>query len=354
MRRMSGKLILLAIAVAIIVLGCGRGVPDGERKEFNWPVMGTYANLNVRGAGEDAALLMTKAAFEEVNSELSVFVGESGVARLNAAAGNGDYVKLGQHAVNVLSASSRYYEESDGAFNPAVGPLVEAWGFFRGVGAGRFPPDAYVISTNMALCNFRDVELGNDGMARLAKAGMRLDFGAIAKGYAVDVAYARMADAGYTDYLVNLGGNMRCAGTRDSDGGAWRVAVRNPLKELEDEPLGMLMLTNGMAVATSGNYEQHYEYEGRRYSHIIDPRTGEPANGVAQVTVVANTAMDADALSTTCFVLGAEASRGLIEAHPDFGALFVLVDDAGLLKFEMMGVFAECFEPETDGLENEQ
>ena len=83
-------------------------------------------------------------------------------------------------------------------------------------------------------------------------------------------------------------------------------------------------------------------------------RTGEPANGVAQVTVVANTAMDADALSTTCFVLGAEASRGLIEAHPDFGALFVLVDDAGLLKFEMMGVFAECFEPETDGLENEQ
>ena len=100
------------------------------------------------GAGEDAALLMTKAAFEEFNSELSVFVGESGVARLNAAAGNGDYVKTCQHAVNVLSASSRYYERERWRIQPCVGPLVEAWGFFRGVGPGVSPPDAYVISTN--------------------------------------------------------------------------------------------------------------------------------------------------------------------------------------------------------------
>lgn len=354
MRRIPGKLFLMAAAVLLLAGGCGRGGFDEDRKEFNWPVMGTYANLNVFRPKADEALLITKSAFEEVNTELSVFAPESGVARLNASAGNGEYVQLGQHAVKVLRESGRYYEESGGAFNPAVGPLVEAWVFFRGGGAGYFPPDASVIAKTKPLCDFREVELKDDGIARLPRAGMRLDFGAIAKGYAVDVAYERLKAAGYSNFLVNLGGNMRCAGTRDAEDGAWRVAVRNPRKELEGEPLGMLMLTNGMSVATSGDYEQHYEYDGRRYSHIIDPRTGESARGVAQVTVVARTAMEADALSTACFVLGAEASRGLLETHPGSGALFIMVDDAGGFEFEMVGGFADWFEPEMDGFGNAQ
>lgn len=338
-----------AVVGAVVLMVAGGCAREGEKaeapREYSWPMMGTYATIVVRGGGADAALATAKEAMEEVNGQLSNFIVESDVSRLNKGAGSGEFVPVGAHTACMLRESLKYFRDSGGAFNPAIGPLVEAWGFFRGRSRGvvAAPPEESVIVETLPRCDFAAIEMRGDAEARLPAAGMVLDFGAIAKGYAVDVVYDRLAAAGHGAYIVNLGGNMRCAGRRNGAGDPWRVAVRNPRAALEDEPLGTLTLCDGMAVATSGDYEQFVEYDGKRYSHIIDGRTGYPARGVAQVTVVAPTALEADALSTTCFVLGLEASRAVLEKHPGSGALFVLVDDAGEMTFEAAGDFMRWF-----------
>jgi thiamine biosynthesis lipoprotein len=249
------------------------------------------------------------------------------------------------HFQTMMAASRQCHDASGGAFNPAVGPLVEAWGFFRGGAAHDFPPSETAIAEALALCDFAQVELHGNGATRLNREGMRLDFGAIAKGYAVDVAFERLLAAGHSNLIVNLGGNMRCEGERPG-GGLWRVAVRDPRGGLDGEAMGMLRLGGGLAVATSGDYEQFFELDGRRYSHIMDPRTGRPVAGMAQVTVVARTAAEADALSTACFVLGAEAGAALLAKHPGSGAMFVTVDESGALTATMAGDFVKHYREE--------
>ena len=337
----------------ILGAGCTRQKPQPVSQEFNWPVMGTYANLIVRGEQRDSALEIAKNAVEEVNADLSVFVKDSEISKLNLAAGSGDYTPLDTHALDMLIKSKRYFEESGGAFNAAVGPLMEAWGFFRGGLRENFPPAQGLIEKTLPLCDFRSVDLREDGKARLLKPGMRLDFGAIAKGYGVDVAFGRLLEAGFTNCMMNLGGNMRCSGRPYDDVAAWRIAVRDPREPLDGDTLGTLMLTDGMAVATSGNYEQFFELNGKRYTHIMDPRTGMPVSGMAQVTVVAKTATEADALSTTCFVLGREKSEPVLALHPGSGALFVKVNAAGELESEMAGDFMKWFKPRKAGVDEQ-
>ncbi|NLB69573.1 MAG: FAD:protein FMN transferase [Lentisphaerae bacterium] len=341
------KFILLLFPAAIIIGGCGRKDDTVANKEYNWPAMGTYASLTISMENSDTAFLIAKKAVDEVNDELSVFVPESSISLLNKSAGGGSYIRLGKDAVEVLLSPAHYYKMSDGAFNPAVGPLVEAWGFFRGGSAGKFPPAEGVIVETLPLCDFGKVELLDDGSARLAKSGMCLDFGAIAKGYAVDVVHERLKEAGFSNFLINIGGNMRSDGVRHG-GGMWRVAVRDPLREIDDNPLGILLLNDEIAVATSGDYEQYFEHDGKRFSHIIDPRTGYPAEGVSQVTVVARTAMDADALSTACFVLGTDESFKLLENNSDSGALFVSVDINSVTEIKISERFQELFVSELE------
>lgn len=339
--------IISAVSVsAFLISGCRDRDVKVDSQEFNWPSMGTYGNLIVRGENRDAALETAKLAFEEVNSQLSVFVKTSDIAQLNAKAGSGEFVKLGKHAWKMALESKRYFEESEGAFNPAVGPLMEAWGFFRGGDKNNFPPAEGVIVQTLPLCDFNAAEMRGDGEMRLGKAGMRLDFGAIAKGCGVDVAFDRLIEAGRKHFMVNMGGNMRCAGRPEDGADAWRIAVRDPRSELEGVSLGTLLLTDGMAVATSGNYEQFFEMDGKRYTHIMDARTGMPVSGMAQVTVVAKSAAEADALSTTCFVLGREKSEAVLAKHPGSGAMFVKVDESGGLTAETAGDFLKWFKPE--------
>ena len=337
---------IVAIAlVAAALAGCGRKPAEPASREYRWPVMGTFGSLVVNGEDGDAAMAIARDAVEEVNAALSAFNPTSDVSRVNAKAGSGEFVQTGIHFQTMMAASRQCHDASGGAFNPAVGPLMETWGFFRGGAAHEFPPSEAAIAQALARCDFAQVELRPDGAARLNREGMRLDFGAIAKGYAVDVAFERLAAAGHTNCIVNLGGNMRCNGERP-DGGSWRVAVRDPRDGLDGEAMGMLRLGGGLAVATSGDYEQFFELDGRRYAHIMDPRTGRPVAGMAQVTVVARTAAEADALSTACFVLGAEAGAALLAKHPGSGAMFVTIDDSGALDWTMAGDFAKHYRKE--------
>ena len=157
----------------------------------------------------------------------------------------------------------------------------------------------------------------------VSAGGAELDFGAIAKGYAVDLAYERLVESGFTDFLINLGGNIRVCGSPEPGRKEWNVAVRDPSGR---RPPSLLPrpLRSGEAVATSGSYERFIEIDGRRFSHIIDPRTGHPVdNGLGSVSVIAPSAMMADAYSTTLFVLGREQGAAFLAKRPQCTVLFI-------------------------------
>lgn len=285
--------------------------------------MATGLEVSVYRAASDAAmadqdLVAAYEAIADVDRVMSLYRSDSELVRLNANAGLGPVV-LSAMMLDVLQAAISYARQSEGAFDVTVTPVVDLWGFYRGdrvevpsaesiesvrwrVGAGR-------VSINSA-----------EGTAALAP-GTAIDLGAIAKGYAVDRANAALKSRGVPAAVIDLGGNIGVLGARP-DGRPWRIGLQDPRY---NKLMGSVSFDRG-AVATSGDYDRYFEHDGRRYSHIIDPRTGWPVAGVAATTVIAPTAMAADALSTAVFVLGAEAGLALIAATPCAAALVIGVD----------------------------
>lgn len=282
--------------------------------------MGTFASLTVSAATADTLPARAQRAqdvFEELNQLLSTYIETSEISRLNAAAG-GEVLSLSPPTREMLTVAASYSALSGGAFDITIAPLMQLWGFRE----GRPPtalPDPAARAALLPLVDYRLVEQDTAG-ARLARRGMRVDLGGIAKGYAVDVCFDALQRDGCRDLLVNLGGNMRGAG-EPQPGRSWRVGVRNPFDRAA--LLGTLNLPDGWAVATSGNYEQFVEIEGVRYAHIMDPRTGQPVQGMAGVTVLSHRAVEADALSTALFVAGLEGAPAMLREAPDVEALLV-------------------------------
>lgn len=323
----SGIIFVLAAAVlgglAVAVLPhLGSGRSPVAQQSFSWPAMGTVAEFTMRtdGVTAERAQKLAATAFREVNSNLSVFVQDSAVSRLNR--GESVRVETLSHLVEVLLLALETAEASDGAFDPTVNPLMRAWGFRGGTPS---IPSETAISNAMATVGWRRITLSsveNDSVL-VSAGGAELDFGAIAKGYAVDFAYERLVENGFTDFLINLGGNIRVSGSPEPGRTDWNIAVRDPSGRHPPSPLPR-PLRSGEAVATSGSYERFVEIDGHRYSHIIDPRTGIPVdNGLGSVSVIAPSAMMADAYSTTLFVLGREAGAAFLSAHPGCTAVFI-------------------------------
>ena len=204
---------------------------------------------------------------------MSIFDDGSDISRINAVAGNGEFVEIGDDARRALEAALCISEISEGAFDPTVGPLMHAWGFRKGM-VPEAPPSDEALSAARALVGWTNVIAGAEG-ARLALPGMRLDLGGSAKGFAVDEAFDALRASGATNFLVNLGGNIRASGAPSAERSGWRIGVRDPINP--DQTICAIELRDGEAVATSGDYERFVTIAGMRYSHIMDPRTGWPA-----------------------------------------------------------------------------
>lgn len=306
-------------------------------------VMGTYATLSVP-ASERAHLPRYRRVAADtlrgLEERLSVFIPTSDITRLNQGAG-GNFVGVSEDTVAVLASALEYARLTAGAFDVTVGPLLRCWGFYDRPPPARMP-DAETLAEARQLVGYGHLGLSNRS-ARLEQAGMAVDLGGIAKGYAVDVCYRRLIQTGASNLLVNLGGNIRCGGS-PGGGRSWRIAVRNPFDA--ERPLGTLNLSDGLAVATSGNYERFVVIGGKKFAHIIDPRTGFPVRGMASVTVVAPTAVEADALSTGLFVLGPTNSRAVLAARPACAVLFV--PDEQPLRLLVTGSFLRHFSVAAD------
>lgn len=312
---------LVTAGALLLVSAC---VPHRDPVRVQWLTMGTVAAVQcVAPDAAPQARDISQHVFDEINTELSAWSDESALGQVNHAAGTPDAIPISRHFEKVLKYALTVTEESDGAFNPLIGPVMKAWGF-NGSASRPTPPLAEELRAATALTNWRDIQfvaLTNGSALRLRKAGMQLDLGAIAKGYAVDAAWERLKAAGHTNLLVDLGGNLRALGEAATGRQGWRTGVRNPFAE--GALIGLFLMRDGEAVATSGNYERFVEIEGIRYAHIMNPHTGMPVTGMAGTTVVAPTAMEADALSTTLFILGPQKGIGVLRNHPGCEALWI-------------------------------
>ena len=310
--RAASFLLFLYLVCASIAVG-------GEPAVFEWHAMGTQVRLTVRGddaatAGEamrDAA----RAALETVEAETSAFRADSSVARVSAAAGNGEWIATGESFDAALDLALDVAAASGGAFNPLVAPLMEANGFARrpsGRAAGA------MTAPQSTLLNLAKIER-DPGACRLAVAGMALDLGGVAKGLGADRAAAAAGAVAENEFLLDVGGNL-------VGRGEWTVGIRDPRGQAEAPPLRVFTLTDGMSVATSGNYERRaLRPDGTSVGHLFDPRTGCPAEGgVLQATAIAPTAAEADAWSTALFVLGADEGRAVLSSRNSPAALWVL------------------------------
>ncbi len=230
---------------------------------------------------------------------------EGPVARINQLLPLGKEFSVAPSVLPLIENSLALYRKTQGLYNPAIGGLLRLWGFAQDDPPTGPPPTAVQIQPylqhppSMADLHLDGIRLRSDNPL------VQLDFGAYAKGYAVDLLIARIREWGISDAIVNAGGNLRAMGGKG--GKPWRIGIRDPRHARDDSGKGVLAsleVRGDESVFTSGNYERYFFYEGRRYHHIIDPRTGYPAQGSISATVIWNNGGEADAASTALFIAG--------------------------------------------------
>lgn len=277
--------------------------------------MGTLVEIKVRGLERDAADAAINAAFAEVrrvDTLFSTYKPESPVWKLNR--GNDTLVAVPDEVFALMLRCDTLWRASGGAFDVAIEPLIQAWDFDAEHPA---VPTEEVLATARSASGWQHVRLETDQRIRKSsRAGV--NFGAIAKGYAVDRAVAILRENGAVDALMNAGGEIRATG------GSWEIGIQHPRSP--SEFLAVIDLQGG-AIATSGDYEKYYEIDGKRYHHIFDPATGRPARGCQSVSVIASDDVTADAIATAVFVMGTERGMDFLKQYPDIEAL--IVDDQG-------------------------
>jgi thiamine biosynthesis lipoprotein len=294
---------------------------DARRSvSYGTQTMGTYANIIVVTADSAAsAPLVTKvfSVFDRVDSLMSNWTTTSEVARVNRVAASGP-TPVQPEVAGVVEAALAAWHQSEGAFDITVEPLVRAWGFIGG--PRRVPSDSEATAAARLVGAQRVHFDPGSRTLRFDLEGMRIDLGGIAKGHAVDAAADTLRANGVTDALVNISGNMLAIGAPvGSD--HWRIGIRDPRDRMPYFARLDLRPTEG--ISTSAKYEQFVAQNGRTYGHIMDPRTGRPAEGLIAVTVVAPTAMSADAWSTSMFVLGPVDARRKARERDDVAAVLV-------------------------------
>jgi thiamine biosynthesis lipoprotein len=287
---------LILIIITLFLTGCNRN----QLYEEQLFVFGTIVSISIWGVPTEKA----RAAVNVIANDLQTMHRHwhawqaSPVTRLNQAFTTGQRWTVEESSLMpLLQLSKRFYQQTDGLFNPAIGKLIELWGFHQEEIPTTPPPSPTEVAQLVALKpTMNDVIIdGKEVFSR--NPAVQLDFGAIAKGYAVDLATDKLRQLGIENAIVNAGGNLKAIGQKGDK--PWRIGIRHPRGE---GVLAAIAVSGEESVITSGDYERFREYNGKRYSHIIDPRTGNSAEGLTSVTVLDKSGAKADAASTALVI----------------------------------------------------
>ncbi|WP_309645711.1 FAD:protein FMN transferase [Phenylobacterium sp.] len=313
------------VAVPLVISRSPRR--GGTMVEFGGPTMGvdwTVKALAPAGLDLVAAQDAVQAALNAVVAQMSPWEPASDISRFNGAA-PGAWMDLPPAFAHVLARALHWARLSDGAFDPTIGRLVDLWGFGP-PGAVLAPPSDAAIATALEDCGWD--YLAMDGSRVLQPGEMSLDLSGIAKGFGVDEVSAVLRRLGLPNHLVEIGGELRGEGVK-ANGEPWWAQIAAP-PGLALPGGAILAALHGSAIATSGDYRRVVEHDGRRHAHILDLRTGRPAdNGVRSVSVIAPSCMDADALCTVLGVLGPDDGARFAQTH-GLAAFMLVEDQAGL------------------------
>ncbi|NOY63064.1 MAG: FAD:protein FMN transferase [Gammaproteobacteria bacterium] len=274
-------------------------------------VFGTLVDVSFWGA--DPALAQRASVelhqlFERIHSRWHAW--QPGMLmRINERLAASHSIAVDDDAMALLRRSAELSRASGGLFDPAIGQLIALWGFHNSDLPQGPPPAAQQLEQLVALQpSMADLQFA-DGRLSSTSSAVQLDMGGVAKGYAIDLAIAKMRELGISNGIVNAGGDLRAIGRRGER--PWRIGIRNPRG---DGAIAAIEVRGDESIFTSGDYERFYQYEGRRYHHIIDPRSGYPAQGTRSVTVIHSDATTADAAATALFVAGPSQWRQVAAA----------------------------------------
>lgn len=305
--------------------GSRRGPPAPCLVEVSRCAMACEFQVLLRSSGEEVDwALEALDEVERIERQLSLFRADSQIAAINREAATRP-VPIDTELYTLLEECLKIHRETAGCFDISASPLWRLWGFHRGTGTF---PTVDAIAAALQRVGSAKVQLDAATQSvRFAVPGMEINLGAIGKGYALDRCATVLDERGIANYLIHGGqSSVLCRGERvpgASERGAnegWRVAILHPLRP--GQRLGEVVLQN-RALATSGSANQFFYRDGRRFSHVLDPRTGWPAEGLLGVTVLGPSAAETDALSTAFFVLGVERTLEFCANRPDLGAILV-------------------------------
>jgi thiamine biosynthesis lipoprotein ApbE len=318
--------------------------PDIKLLKQTRMIMGTFAEVSIYSNDEKTAGKAIEESLNEMERMdriMSNYKNDSELSKVNKKAVKSP-VPCNGELLDVIEQSQYYSELSGGAFDITVSPIVALWGFFRE--KGHIPPDKEIEKILPAV-SYKNIVINKSNDPKkpvtifFKNTQTQIDLGAIGKGYAVDKALEIIRKYGINNVCINLGGNIYVLGTPPGKN-AWKIGVQHPRNV--NEVLGYLELKNE-ATATSGDYERFFEFNGKRYSHIINPQTGRPVSGTIATTIVAPTGTEVDALSTSVFVLGHEKGMELIKKIPNAEAMIAFEEKDGKIAIDMTEGFKDKF-----------
>jgi len=302
--------IIYTLVFVIVLAGCS------ARKEtiFSGQTMGTtYSVRVVGGYFQNTGGLQEKIdrRLKAINQSMSTYIADSEISKFNGFKKADTRFEVSDDFLQVMRVAANIYRLSDGAWDGTVDPLINLWGFGRKDGGGTIPDD-HKVSKLLKNVGFDYIKILDDRFLLKTNPSVTLDLGSIAKGFGVDQIAALIRAEGFKDFLVEIGGEVYAAGFR-KDGRPWRVGVNRPQKDAPFNQVYKVVPLTDKAMATSGDYRSFFEINGKRYSHVIDPRTGHPvANGVVSASVIADDCTFADGLATAIMVMGYAEGLALV------------------------------------------
>lgn len=282
------------ILIAILLTACGRE-PLYQSQSY---VFGTLVDVSIYGEDEARARELSKHVlqdFQKLHDQLHAWQEESELSQLNTDFAAGKTRNISHKLAGMIRHATTLSKQSEGVFNPAIGKLIEKWGFQRDTFSATKIDNAAINHLVSMQPSMADIQLDTNALGDTATStnpAVKLDLGGYAKGYALDAAAKYLREQGVKNALINIGGNIIAIGKHGKQ--AWRVGIQHPRKA---GPIATLALADGWAIGTSGDYQRYFELDGKRYCHIINPKTGYPAQGTQAVTILVPPSPQAGTLS---------------------------------------------------------
>ena len=329
MKRTVSWITVIAVTVATVaaLCGCQTTVEKEKFTDYSFDYFDTVTSIVGYETDKetfDAVCTAIKEKLAFYHNQYTIYTTMDGINNLAAVNAADEPLTVDRAIIDLLVYAKEMYTLTNGQTNVALGSVTALWHTYREEGIALPPSDRLQQAAQHTHIDQVKIDRTNNTVF-LAEEGLRLDVGALGKGYAVEMVARWMQQQGYTGYLLNVGGNVRAVGSRP-DGEGWRVGIENPLAETTDDAYAAQVTIHDKAVVTSGSYQRYYTVDGIRYHHIIDPDTLYPHNTFVSVSVLCEHSGQGDALSTALFCMTYEEGRALVDSLADVEAMWILAD----------------------------